>query len=149
MKKLALFLLLVVFFFQPSLYAHDKKILIINSYHKGFQWSDDILSGMDEVFEDDPEITTNILYMDSKRINSKAYYDKLLELYKLQLKNHDYDLIIAVDKFAYDFLIEYYHELFTDEPIVFTGIEQFEVEDVQKKRTGKPRLWDFRKTGYS
>lgn len=133
MKKLALFLLLVVFFFQPSLYAHDKKILIINSYHKGFQWSDDILSGMDEVFEDDPEITTNILYMDSKRINSKAYYDKLLELYKLQLKNHDYDLIIAVDKFAYDFLIEYYHELFTDEPIVFTGIEQFEVEDVQKK----------------
>jgi len=133
MKTLALFLIVFSFFFHTTLFADEKKILIINSYHKGFQWSDDILSGMEEVFYNHPEITTNILYMDSKRISSKAYYDKLLELYKLQLKNHDYDLIVAVDKFAYDFLIEYYHELFTDEEIVFTGIEQFEVEDVQKE----------------
>lgn len=133
MKKFALFLLVFVFFFQPSLYAHDKKILIINSYHKGFQWSDDVLSGMEEVFYNHPEITINILYMDSKRINSEEYYAKLRELYKLQLKNQKYDLIVAVDKFAYDFLIKYYHELFTDEPIVFTGLEQFVVEDVQKQ----------------
>lgn len=133
MKKCIFIVIIFSLFFHATLFANEKKVLIINSYHKGFQWSDDILAGMEEVFYNEPDITTNILYMDSKRINSKEYYDKLLELYKLQLKNHDYDLIVAVDKFAYDFLIEYYHELFTDEPIVFTGIEQFEVEDVQKK----------------
>lgn len=134
MKKLALFLIAFVFFFQPSsLFAHEKKILVINSYHKGFQWSDDVLSGMEEVFYNHPEITINILYMDSKRVSSEEYYAKLRELYKLQLKNQKYDLIVAVDKFAYDFLIKYYHELFTDEPIVFTGLEQFVVEDVQKQ----------------
>lgn len=133
MKKLSIYLLVLLFFSTASLLAHDKKILIINSYHKGFQWSDDVLSGMEAVFYNHPEITTNILYMDSKRINSEEYYAKLRELYKLQLKNHQYDLIVAVDKFAYDFLIKYYHELFTDEPILFTGLEQFSVEEIRKK----------------
>lgn len=133
MKKSFLLLLIFLFFNLVSLAAHDKQILIINSYHKGFQWSDDVLSGMEAVFYNHPEITTNILYMDSKRINSEAYYAKLRELYKLQLKNHQYDLIVAVDKFAYDFLIKYYHELFTDEPILFTGLEQFSVEEIHKK----------------
>ena len=122
-----------VFFLSPSLFAHDKKILIINSYHKGFQWSDDILAGMEEVFYNHPEITINILYMDSKRVSSEEYYAKLRELYKLQLQNQKYDLIVAVDKFAYDFLIKYYHELFTDETILFTGLEQFNPEDIQKE----------------
>ncbi len=133
MKKLALFLMVFVFFLSPSLFAHDKKILIINSYHKGFQWRDDILAGMEEVFYNHPEITINILYMDSKRVSSEEYYAKLRELYKLQLQNQKYDLIVAVDKFAYDFLIKYYHELFTDETILFTGLEQFNPEDVQKE----------------
>lgn len=133
MKKLSISLLVLLFFSTASLFAHDKKILIINSYHKGFQWSDDVLSGMEAVFYNHPEITTNILYMDSKRINSEEYYAKLRELYKLQLKNHQYDLIVAVDKFAYDFLIKYYHELFTDEPILFTGLEQFSLEEIRKQ----------------
>ena len=132
MKKLALLLMVFVFFLSPSLFAHDKKILIINSYHRGFQWSDDVLLGMEEVFYNHPEITTNILYMDSKRISSEEYYAKLRVLYKMQLQNQKYDLIVAVDKFAYDFLIKYYHELFTDEPVLFTGLEQFNPEDVQK-----------------
>ena len=125
MQKLFFCLTMFIIIFISPIYANDKKILIINSYHKGFQWSDDVLLGMEEVFYNHPEITTNILYMDSKRINSEEYYAKLRELYKLQLKNQQYDLIIAVDKFAYDFLIKYYHELFTTEPILFTGLEQF------------------------
>ncbi|WP_263833863.1 sensor histidine kinase [Sulfurospirillum oryzae] len=133
MKKFILFFSVLLFLSQSSLYAHDKKILIINSYHKGFQWSDDVLSGMEEVFYNHPEITINILYMDSKRVSSEEYYAKLRELYKLQLKNQKYDVIVAVDKFAYDFLIKYYHELFTTEQIIFTGLEQFFVEDVQKE----------------
>ena len=134
MKKFVLFLMVFVFFSSPSLFAAvDKKILIINSYHKGFQWSDDVLAAIEEIFYSRTDITTNILYMDSKRINSDAYYAKLLELYKLQLKNQKYDLIIAIDKFAYDFLIKYYHELFTTEPIVFTGLEQFELEEIQQQ----------------
>lgn len=136
MKKLFLFASFFLFCLLPSLHALDKQILIINSYHKGFKWSDDVLSGMEKVFYEYPDINTNILYMDSKRINSEDYYAKLRELYKLQLKNTRYDLIVAVDKFAYDFLIKYYHELFTDEPILFTGLEQFSADEIKQKGLG-------------
>lgn len=108
-----------------------KQILVINSYHKGFQWSDDMLQGIESVLYDHPNITTNILYMDSKRISSEEYFATLRELYKLQLKNQRYDLIVAIDTFAYNFLLKYYHEIFTDEPLLFSGPEQFFLEDVQ------------------
>lgn len=117
----------------PLSAQEEKQILVINSYHKGFQWSDDVLHGIDTVLDEHTNITTHILYMDSKRINSVAYYEKLRELYKLQLEKQKYDLILCVDKFAYDFVLKYYHELFTNEPIVFTGIEQFSLAEVQKQ----------------
>ena len=133
MKKTLLVFLVILFSALP-LFAHTKKVLIINSYHKGFQWSDDVLSGIEKVFYNHPELTFNVLYMDSKRVNSDEYYEKLRELYKLQLKNEKYDLIIALDNFAYDFVIKYYHELFTNEPFLFTGLEQFDVNEVEQQQ---------------
>lgn len=130
MKKLLLVCIIALCATMPLL-AHDKKILVINSYHRGFQWSDDVLSGIEKVFYTHPEITLNVWYMDSKRINSEEYYAKLRELYKLQLEKNHYDLIIALDNFAYDFIIKYYHELFTNEPVLFTGLEQFDPDDVR------------------
>ena len=133
MKFLSLLFFMLTLLMPLHLFADEKQILIINSYHRGFQWSDDVIKGVEDVFDNDLDITTNILYMDSKRINSEVYFDKLRELYKLQLKNHKYDLILCVDKFAYDFVLKYYDELFTNEPILFTGIEQFSLEEVQKQ----------------
>ena len=132
MKKAILLCFMLLLNVIPLL-AHDKNILIINSYHRGFQWSDDVILGMERVFYTHPDIKINIWYMDSKRINSEEYYAKLRELYKLQLQKNRYDLIIAVDNFAYDFVIKYYHELFTNEPILFTGLEQFEPEEVSSR----------------
>lgn len=132
MKPLSLLFFIIILMMPLHLLAQEKQILIINSYHKGFQWSDDVVRGIEEVFYDHADITTNILYMDSKRISSEAYFNKLRELYKLQLKNHKYDLILCVDKFAYDFVLKYYNELFTNEPILFSGIEQFSLSQVQQ-----------------
>ncbi len=86
--KLQSFLLLILFLlFQTHLYAQeDKNILILNSYHKGFQWSDDIIDGIEEVFYD-TNIDTTTLYMDAKRITSHEYYKEIGDIYKLQLKS--------------------------------------------------------------
>lgn len=127
MKKILLFIL----FTCTLLFAQiPKQILIINSYHKGFDWSDIVVEGIESVFYKMPHITSNILYMDSKRINSKEYYAKLRELYRLQLKNRKYDLVIAIDTFAYDFVVKYYNELFTNEPILFSGPERFDRQKI-------------------
>ncbi|MDR1007465.1 MAG: sensor histidine kinase [Campylobacteraceae bacterium] len=115
-------------------FAEDKQVLVINSYHRGFQWSDDVIKGLESVLSQHIDITINILYMDSKRINSQEYYEKLLELYKLQLQNRKYDLIVVIDKFAYDFILQYYHELFTNEPILFSGLERNSLEEIKESK---------------
>jgi len=119
MKKLILFLLFHSFLFASS------SVLIINSYHKGYEWSDNIISGLEESLYKYKDINTNILYMDSKRITSKEYYQTLKKLYHVQLESRKYDLVIAVDRFAYDFVLENYSELFTNEKILAIGLEKY------------------------
>lgn len=119
MKKLLIFLILQTFLFANS------SILIINSYHKGYEFSDSIINGIEKVIYPHSNIDVNILYMDSKRVTSKEYYDSLEKLYRVQLKNRKYDLIIAIDRFAYDFVLDIYKEFFKNEPILAVGIENF------------------------
>ena len=126
MKKLCLFLLLHSFIFASG------SILIINSYHKGYTWSDDIISGIEKSFYKYKDIDTNILYMDSKRLTSKEYYKNLKNLYKIQLQNQQYDLIIAIDSFAYDFILENYNLFFTDEKILAVGLESYSEQNIIK-----------------
>jgi PAS domain S-box-containing protein len=119
MKKLILFLLLHTFIVAST------SILIINSYHKGYEWSDNVISGLEESLDKYKDIDTNILYMDSKRISSKEYYETLTNLYRIQLEHQKYDLVIAIDRFAYDFVLERYSEFFNDEKILAIGLERF------------------------
>ncbi len=127
MKKLLLLFILI----NSYLYANTS-VLIINSYHKGYEWSDSIVKGIEEKFYLNKNIDTNILYMDSKRITSKEYFSKLENLYKVQLKNRKYDLIIAIDRFAYDFVLRTYDKFFTKEHVLAIGIENFSAKNAKK-----------------
>ena len=127
MKKL----ILISILFTTFLFANSS-ILIINSYHKGYEWSDSIIKGIENTLYPHTNIDINILYMDSKRISTLEYFQNLKELYKVQLKNRKYDLVLAVDRFAYDFVLENYNELFKDELILSVGIENFNQERLKK-----------------
>ncbi|WP_044416453.1 hypothetical protein [Halarcobacter anaerophilus] len=41
-------------------------------------------------------------------------------------------MIVALDKFSYEFSLQNYKELFKNEPLYFIGIEQYSKEDVKK-----------------
>ena len=121
-----------IFLSNTNLYAQAKKnILIINSYHRGFQWSDYVLNGIEKALYK-TKTNSTVWYMDSKRISSSTYTKELKDLYKLQLEKSKYDLVVAIDKFAYEFVLENYEDLFTDESIYFVGIEQFSLEKVKQ-----------------
>ena len=66
--------------------------------------------------------------MDYRQINSTKYIKKLSELYQIQLQKQKYDLIITIDRFAYKFAIKNYSKIFTNEKILFTGVEHFSKE---------------------
>lgn len=127
MKKLFLLLILL-----NTYILANNSILIINSYHKGYEWSDSVVKGLEKTLSSKENIDTNILYMDSKRITSNEYYENLKNLYKVQLKNRKYDLVIAIDRFAYDFVLNYYDEFFTNEQILAVGIENYNKDNTLK-----------------
>jgi signal transduction histidine kinase/ABC-type uncharacterized transport system substrate-binding protein len=119
MKKLIFLLIFPIILFANS------KILIINSYHKGYEFSDSIVKGIEEVVYPYTNIDINTLYMDSKRVTSREYFQNLEKLYSVQLKDREYDLIIAIDRFAYDFVLDVHEKFFKEKPVLAVGIENF------------------------
>ena len=127
MKKL----ILISILFTTFLYSNSS-ILIINSYHKGYAWSDNIIKGIEKTLYKNPTIDINILYMNTKQITSSLYYERLKDLYKIQLKNRKYDLVLTIDRFAYDFVIKNYNDFFTYENILSVGNENFNKKKLKK-----------------
>lgn len=101
----------------------QKQVLIINSYNRGFKYSDDITLGIQVTLNKSAQ-TPNIMieYMDTKRYYGQDYFKELYNLYNFKYGNKKFDVIIAVDKPAVDFLLKYSENLFPNVPIVFSGI---------------------------
>ncbi len=129
-KLLILFILNIFFFFKynhsSNLYKTNK-ILILNSYHHGFKWSDDIVKGIKRTIE--KKITNNeyfIEYMDTKRQKvTTNYFSSLFELYRKKYNKTKFKLIICTDNEALNFLNIYYKKLFNNIPVVFCGINNY------------------------
>ena len=132
-----------MFFSSSSFALKERNVLILNSYHKGFEYSDTIIKNIEKLFYNNQNINISVLYMNSKQIdsNEREYISKLKDLYSLQVKNKNYDLVIALDRFAYKFTVKNYKNLFEKEKILFIGIEQYSKElakiyELDKKLNG-------------
>lgn len=147
-----LLLCLLISFYKTNSFAadsHEKQVLILNSYHKDVQWSDDIVDGITSVLKNGKEdINIHIEYMDTKNFHDDGYINSLYDFYKTKYKNKKFDIIISTDNCAFDFLSKCGDTLFKDTPIVFCGVNYFQdsmiknrskitgvVEDISLKET--------------
>lgn len=115
----------------PSRQAEDaprRRVLYINSYHRGYKFSDDITQGIEAVLKE-PGQNVDLLveYMDTKRLDSPEYMEELYQLYKVKYGTLKPDLVISSDDAALNFLFKYANELFPDVPVVFSGANYFDV----------------------
>lgn len=120
-KKILILSLLFINF----LFAQNKEVLLLHSYHKGYKWSDDISKAIEDKFSKHDNIELTTLYMDTKRVVGTVYLEKLAKLYKEQLANRKFDLVIVSDNNAFDFAINQHNYLFKDLPVLFCGINNF------------------------
>lgn len=124
-------LLFVFILICTQVYSQENKtILVINSYNYGFVWSDKIINSMKKSFNEHSHIDMDVLFMDFKRIHTPSFLNQQADAYKLMLQNRKYDLIVAIDNFAYYFILENYTKLFKDEPIFFIGMERFDAKEL-------------------
>lgn len=123
------------FSFPSFSYALEKKnVLVLNSYHQGFKWTDDmnrgILTSLDPV-----RAGTRIYleYMNTKWVQGAPYFKELARLLLIKYAKARIDLIICTDNDALEFLLDYRDEIFGKIPVVFCGVNYFKEEDLKGK----------------
>lgn len=119
---------LLTIFFSVNIFASavPKDILLVHSYHRGYKWSDDISKVIERRFEKSNTTSLTTVYMDTKKVATSLYFDRLFELYEEQFRGRGFDLIIAADNNALEFVIRYHEHLFKNLPVVFLGINNFD-----------------------
>ena len=121
--KLLIYLILLLSYLQAN---EPKEILLLHSYNNGLKWSDNITKGVREILDKYPQYELTIECMDSKKIDTKEYFENLLSLYKKKFSNRKYAVVITADNYAYEFALNNHKEIFNYSPIVFSGVENFE-----------------------
>ena len=79
--------------------ADETNVLILHSYHQGYEWTDNINQGIISVLKRHGEDDTNIFveYMDTKRYGFQDMSPTLLRVYKQKYLNKKIDIVIACD----------------------------------------------------
>ena len=127
---------LLLSFFSNQLQAMQNdpayRILYINSYHRGFSWSDEIERGMRKVLGQSNlnyELSTE--YLDSKRFDYKKIEDSLFETIQKRYENYQPDILLVSDNNAFNFVKSNRDRLFPGVPIVFSGYNNFTADVIK------------------
>lgn len=104
--------------------SSSKKVLILNSYHPNFQWSDALVSGVSQGLAGTiPDENILIEYLDARRFaDDTTYYSELNRLMHYKYRISKPDVIITNDDFAFNFVTVLSEGLFQGIPVVFTGL---------------------------
>lgn len=109
----------------------NKNVLYLNSYHHGYQWSDQLLEGIRSVVdESNYKVDLQIEYMDAKKYNYDYINSHLATLYGEKFRNEQFDVIIVSDNDALNFVLHYRSQLFAGIPIIFCGVNDIASVDL-------------------
>ncbi|TVQ21556.1 MAG: PAS domain S-box protein [Spirochaetaceae bacterium] len=105
-----------------------RRVLVLHSYHPGYDWTDSMQATFVERFHPYDDIELYIEYMDTQRPHTADTFDALEQLYRHRYTAAGlyFDLIIATDDPALDFLFERKQRIFGLTPVVFCGVNDFE-----------------------
>jgi len=118
---ISLFIFSGIQLFGESISEGTKNVLLINSYHQGYTWTDSVTSGIIKTLKQYPNIN---LYF--KNLDAKKFGQRNFEIEKRFIKEKfatvPIDGVLICDNDALDFAFKYEQELFPNVAIVFAGI---------------------------
>lgn len=112
---------------SQSKMEQEKHILVLNSYHRGFKWTDDTVTSFLETLESlSPEhkYAFYIEYLDWKKYPTQKNIENMYANLRYKYGSKPIDLIVATDDKALELAIDYRQEQLKNIPIVFTGVSQ-------------------------
>ena len=151
MKYKTFFILFFCVLFPSNVWSLPSAphILILNSYHSGYAWSDDIVSAIqDTLFNVYPGSVIDVEHMDTKRHPDSLYLQRLVRMYLQKFKKLNYDLVFVTDDNAFQLVRQHGKSLFPDTPVVFCGVNENDPERMSAPFpvTGVMEHYDIAKT---
>ncbi|MDW7662297.1 MAG: ABC transporter substrate binding protein [Bacillota bacterium] len=150
--------LVIIFIFMLMTLQSDanyaivhKNILIINSYHHGLSWTDDLTNAEINTIKSgySGDVKFYVEYMDWKEHPTEETLILFEDLMAYKYEDMNIDLIIASDDAAFEFILEKRGKLFGDIPIVFNGISESSFESlvtIEDNFTGVLEIVDIKTT---
>jgi len=126
-----------------------KNVLVINSYHRGYPWTDKTLAGIESVLGGGKgNATLYVEFMDSKRAVDKNLFGRLFSHYRSKFDRTKFNLIIVSDNDAFNFILRYRDALFPGTPVVFCGVNALNETLVRNvaRITGVVESYDMKAT---
>ena len=110
----------------------EPRVLILNSYHPGYGWSDGELRGLLNMLRvQHPRLLPSIEYMDWRRFPSPEREALLFKSLALKFGAQPFDLIITLDDPALLFAYKLRRQTGAETPIVFGGINHYTPDTIR------------------
>lgn len=125
----------------------EKSVLILNSYHPGFSWTDDLVRTIGERMRRSfKNLELHVEYMDVKHFEERRQAELFREFLPAKYMNRRLDLIISTDDAALAFLVKKGAGVFPGVPVVFCGVSDTElIRRLDRHRfTGVQELFNTR-----
>ncbi len=110
--------------------AHDttrENVLVLHSYDQGLSWTNAQNEGIIDTFRDTgEEYNLYVEYMDWRKYPGDENLKHLKELLYYKYSGKRIDLIITTDDAAFEFALDNRTAMFSDAPIVFSGLNASE-----------------------
>lgn len=104
-----------------------KRVLLLNSYSLGIEWTANITKGVEEVLDQAGiPIKLSVEFMDTKNYYSPEHFELLKKQYQLKYGGVVFDAVITSDDNAANFAMAHRHKLFNGAPIVFCGVNNLD-----------------------
>ena len=133
MSVTALFMLPMLWTARAASAHTPAPILYINSYSPGYLWSDNIMEGIRNVIDKNPDFELLTEFLDTKRHNTPEYLDMLAGIIAHKYRDTRFSAVITSDDNAYHFLLKHRREIAPDVPWVFCGINRIPPEMISRE----------------
>ncbi len=105
------------------------RIVFINSYHRGYSWSDAIERALrDELARSGRAIELSFEYLDSRRFGYGDQIPLIARTLAAKYRAYRPEVLVVCDNPAFEFAMQYREQLFPGAPLVFCGYNDFPPE---------------------
>ena len=106
---------------------HVPRVLVLNSYGMGYDWSEEEMAGVREgLAKAFPRAELFVEYLDTKNFPAKKHFPRLADLLETKYAKRHLDVIIAFDNAALEFASQYRERISPGTPLVFCGINDYQ-----------------------